>query len=273
VTPGRGDAVASGLDTLNQRIIACCKCPRLVRYRQQVGLVKRRAYREQSYWARPVPGFGDAHARLLIIGLAPGAHGGNRTGRIFTGDSSGNFLYRELHRSGFANQPTSVSRHDGLQLHAAYIDAVIRCAPPANKPSPLEIRNCLPYLEQEFELLRPRAVLALGRIAWTEFLRLLVRRGELGRASEYPFAHGASYRLPGDLPRLFGSYHPSQQNTQTGKLTPAMFQQVLRSIRRFLNRNQAVRIPIRKWLDQSSVDKGEDGRAGAYSQRENEDCS
>lgn len=222
------------LTVLNQQIIACHKCPRLVRYREEIARTKRRAFHDQVYWGRPVPGFGDTHAELLIIGLAPAAHGANRTGRMFTGDRSGDFLYRQLHRAGFASQPTSISRDDGLTLINAYIGAVARCAPPANKPSPAEIRNCVPYLERESDLLRPRAVLALGHIAWTHYLRLLVKRGQIERAGAYSFSHGASFALPGTLPRLFGSYHPSQQNTQTGRLTPAMLAKVLKDIRKFL---------------------------------------
>jgi uracil-DNA glycosylase len=222
------------LKTLTQEIIQCRKCPRLVRYREEVARVKRRAFRGESYWGRPVPGFGDPHAELMIIGLAPGAHGSNRTGRMFTGDRSGDFLYNQLYRAGFANQPASISRDDGLTLSNAFVGAVARCAPPANKPSPAEIRNCLPYLEAELDMLRPRAILALGHIAWTQYLRLLVTRKLISRASVYPFAHAASFALPGKLPRLFGSYHPSQQNTQTGRLTSAMFAKVLRDIRRYL---------------------------------------
>ncbi len=197
--------------------------------------MRRRAYRDQTYWGRPVPGFGDPQAGLLIIGLAPGAHGANRTGRMFTGDRSGDFLYAQLHRAGFANQLTSVSCDDGLTLKNAYISAVARCAPPMNKPSPDEICNCLPYLEAELDLLKPRAILALGHIAWTQYMRLLQNRGRIERASFYKFGHGASYALPEGLPCLFGSYHPSQQNTQTGRLTQAMFGNVLRKIRRALN--------------------------------------
>jgi uracil-DNA glycosylase family 4 len=228
---------AQSLEILNAQIISCRKCPRLVRYREEVALTKRRAYRDQIYWGRPVPGFGDDHAELLIIGLAPGAHGANRTGRMFTGDRSGDFLYPLLYRAGFASQPTSVSRGDGLTLINAYIGAVARCAPPDNKPTPTEINNCQPYLEADLEILKPRAILALGRIAWENYLRLLVRRKLIERASAYPFAHGASFTLPNGLPRLFGSYHPSQQNTQTGKLTPEMFANVLKKIRRYLKMN------------------------------------
>jgi uracil-DNA glycosylase family 4 len=224
----------TALETLNSQIIQCRKCPRLVRYREEVARTRRRAYRDQVYWGRPVPGFGDARAELLIVGLAPGAHGANRTGRVFTGDRSGDFLYPQLFRAGFASQSTSVSRDDGLTLINAYIGAVARCAPPDNKPTPTEINNCLPYLEAELDNLKPRAVLALGHIAWENYLRLLVRKKLIERAAEYQFAHGASCVLPNGLPRLFGSYHPSQQNTQTGRLTPEMFASVLKRIRRYL---------------------------------------
>lgn len=218
------------LAELRDEVIACHRCPRLVRYREQVARIKRRAYRDWTYWGKPVPGFGDAHAKLLIIGLAPGAHGANRTGRMFTGDRSGDFLYAQLHRAGFANQPTSHDADDGLTLHNAYISAACRCAPPDNKPLPGEILHCSSYLEREIDILRPRAVLALGKIAFDAYLRLLVRRGELASKAAYSFAHGADIKLPHSLPRLFASYHPSQQNTQTGRLTPAMFSSVLRHI-------------------------------------------
>ncbi len=224
------------LAELNDEIVACRKCPRLVRHRENVARHKRRAYREWTYWGRPVPGFGDPQAELMIIGLAPAAHGANRTGRMFTGDRSGEFLYAQLYRAGFANQPTSTRRDDGLALHNAYLGAVVRCAPPDNKPLPAEIRNCVPYLEAELDLLRPRAVLALGRIAFDGYLRLLKERKVIARRATFRFAHGASYQLSGELPRLFASYHPSQQNTQTGKLTRAMFLRVLRQIRRYLDK-------------------------------------
>jgi uracil-DNA glycosylase family 4 len=224
----------SRLAELRKTVIGCRKCPRLVRYREEVARTKRRAYRDCTYWGRPVPGFGDPRAELLIIGLAPGAHGANRTGRMFTGDRSGDFLYAQLYRAGFASQPTSTSADDGLELRNAYIAAAARCAPPDNKPLPAEIANCSAYLEEELDLLRPRAVLALGAIAFDSYLRLLVRRGQLASRAGYRFAHGAQFKLPGNLPRLFASYHPSQQNTQTGRLTPAMFASVLRRIRRAL---------------------------------------
>lgn len=222
------------LATLDNTIIHCRKCPRLVRYLGEVARVKRRAYRDWSYWGRPVPGFGDSRAQLVIVGLAPGAHGANRTGRMFTGDRSGEFLYRELHRAGFANQPTSLSVDDGLTLNDAYITAALRCAPPDNKPLPSELANCAGYLEEELDLLAPRAVLALGAIALHAYLRLLARRKKIASRVAFHFAHGAEFRLPGELPRLYASYHPSQQNTQTGRLTSSMLYDVLRRIRRYL---------------------------------------
>ena len=223
------------LVVLQEEIVSCRKCPRLVDYRERVAREKRRAYRDWTYWGRAVPGFGDAHAKLLILGLAPAAHGANRTGRMFTGDRSGDFLYRLLHRSGFASQPTSVSIHDGLKLHNAYISATCRCAPPDNKPLPEEIARCRSYLERELELLQPRAVLALGKIAWEGFLDSMKARGVIASRAAYPFSHGAIAKLSADLPRLFASYHPSQQNTQTGRLNEAMFLGVLRKISNFLN--------------------------------------
>jgi len=222
------------LRQLNEEIIGCRRCARLVRYREKVAREKRRAFREWEYWGKPVPGFGDPHARLLILGLAPGAHGANRTGRMFTGDRSGDFLYKALHRTGFASQPTSVSRDDGLKLDDAYITAALRCAPPGNKPLPAELANCRPYFERDLELLRPKAVLALGGIAMRAYLGLLKRQGKLQKSSAFTLRHGVSYELGADLPRLFVSYHPSQQNTFTGKLTEAMLEGVLRNIRRFL---------------------------------------
>ena len=224
------------LRVLNEEIIRCRKCPRLVEYRERVAREKRLSFRGCEYWGKPVPGFGDPHAKLLILGLAPAAHGGNRTGRVFTGDRSGDFLFEALYRTGFANQPTSTHRGDGLALKDAYIVAGIRCAPPGNKPLPAELSNCRPYFERELEILRPRAVLALGSIAMRVYLGLLKDRGEIKSLAAFRFGHGVSYALPGDLPRLFASYHPSQQNTFTGKLTKAMLAGVLRDIRRFLAR-------------------------------------
>ena len=224
------------LSILNEEIVACRKCPRLVEYREKVAREKRRAFREWNYWGRPIPGFGDSQAELLILGLAPAAHGANRTGRVFTGDHSGDFLYAALHKAGFANQASSVRRDDGLRLKNAYIAATIRCAPPANKPLPSEITNCRNYLVRELETLQPRAVLALGRIAWDAYLEILKQRGLIVSRAAYAFTHGAETELPGVGARLFGVYHPSQQNTQTGRVTPAMYEQVLRRIKSFLSK-------------------------------------
>jgi len=225
---------SSPLCILNAEIVACRKCPRLVKYRERVAREKRRAYREWEYWGKPVAGFGDAQAQLLILGLAPAAHGANRTGRMFTGDRSGDFLYAALHKAGFANQPTSLHRDDGLQLTDAYIAATCRCAPPGNKPLPQEILNCRTYLERELEILKPKAILALGKIAWDGYLDILKQRGVISSRAPYKFAHGAEAEIAPETPRLFGVYHPSQQNTQTGRVTPAMYANVLAGIRRFL---------------------------------------
>ena len=228
------------LTVLNQKIIECRRCPRLVEYREQVARTKRRAFLEWEYWGRPVPGFGDPRARLLLIGLAPAAHGGNRTGRVFTGDSSGDFLYRALFETGFASQPNSVSRDDGMVLHDAYISAAVRCAPPANKPAPDEMRNCRPYLEQELALLdNLRVVVALGRLAFDVYLSILQARGTIQRRSGFAFAHAAEYRIAPGQPILIGSYHPSQQNTFTGKLTPAMLRSVFRKAKRRIEQSAA----------------------------------
>ena len=243
----RVSKAARALAQLQRQVIACTRCANLVAYCRRVAKEKRRMYRHCEYWGKPVPSFGDSSAELLIIGLAPGAHGSNRTGRMFTGDRSGDFLYRLLYEAGFANQPTSRDRNDGLELRNCYITAALRCAPPANKPRPEELRNCRPYLERELKLLTSvRAVLVLGRTAFDAYLRLLAKREGFSRRPSLVFSHGASFTLPAvfsqganprpsaDLPRLFCSYHPSQQNTQTRRLTPEMFQQVLRDIRDFL---------------------------------------
>jgi uracil-DNA glycosylase family 4 len=222
------------LRVVNEEIVACRKCPRLVVYREKVAAEKRKAYREWTYWGTPVPGFGDPHAQLLIVGLAPGAHGSNRTGRMFTGDKSGEFLYKALYDAGFANQPTGADPKDGLQLQNAYIIAAARCAPPDNKPLPGEIVNCHSYLVREMEILQPKAVLALGKIAWDVYLTTLKQRGMIESRAAHPFAHGAEADFPGAGVRLFGVYHPSQQNTQTGRVTPAMYARVLRRIRQYL---------------------------------------
>ena len=229
------------LRVLDNEIVTCRKCSRLVAYRERVAREKRLAYRDWTYWGKPVPGFGDPQAQLLIVGLAPGAHGSNRTGRMFTGDRSGVFLYQALYDAGFANQPTAVTRDDGLRLKNVYITAAARCAPPDNKPLPAELLNCRPYLEREIEILRPRAVLALGKIGWDVFLAILKHRGTIAGRAGCSFAHGAEVDFPGAGLRLFGVYHPSQQNTQTGLLTPAMYAKVLRRIRRFLEQASGVK--------------------------------
>ena len=223
------------LKILNREIVACVRCPRLVAYRAEVGRVKRRAYRDWDYWAKPIPGFGDPRARLLLIGLAPGAHGANRTGRMFTGDSSGDFLYRVLYATGFASQPTSTSRDDGLELRDAYISAVARCAPPDNKPAIEEMRNCRPYLVRDLELLKQvRVVVALGRVAFEAYLGILQEQGKIARRSAFLFGHNAVHETGPGQPLLIGSYHPSQQNTSTGKLTEPMFRAVFEGARRHI---------------------------------------
>jgi uracil-DNA glycosylase family 4 len=223
------------LTILNQRIEACASCRRLVDYRIRVAADKRRQYREWTYWGKPVPGFGDPRARLYVLGLAPAAHGGNRTGRVFTGDRSGDWLYEALHRYGFANQATSVHRDDGLRLSDCYIGATVRCAPPGNKPSPDEFLACRRFLLQEIRSLRKvSVVVALGRIAFDHYLKA---RMELGWEVPTPvprFAHKVVCRLPAGV-TLIGSYHPSQQNTFTGKLTRPMFHAVFKEARRDLS--------------------------------------
>jgi uracil-DNA glycosylase family 4 len=208
------------LEMLNQEVVACRKCPRLVAWREQVAREKRRAFQDQSYWGKPVPGFGDPAARIFIVGLAPGAHGSNRTGRQFTGDASGSFLYSALFHAGLANQPTSTSIDDGLRLVDAYTAPVCRCAPPDNKPNPDEMANCQPFLETELELISPRVIVALGGIAFERVLRIYALR-----KPDWKFGHGAVYHLD-DGPWLLCSYHPSRQNTQTGRLTAGMFDSI-----------------------------------------------
>ncbi|HLI62176.1 MAG TPA: uracil-DNA glycosylase [Terriglobales bacterium] len=222
------NAMPSAFVVLNREVINCRLCPRLVAYREQVGREKRRAYRDQEYWARPVPGFGDPRARVLILGLAPGAHGSNRTGRPFTGDASGKFLYPILYKMGLASQPNAEHRRDGLRLIDCYITAAIRCAPPQNKPLPSELANCAPFLDRELALLkRVKVVVALGRIGFDAYLNYLKRKGVLRSRAGYIFAHAASYPMPNGTV-LLASYHPSNQNTATGKLTPPMFEQIFR---------------------------------------------
>jgi uracil-DNA glycosylase len=211
---------------LRQTITVCRKCPRLVRWREQVASHPPRRHVGEEYWAKPLPGFGDPQARLLIVGLAPAAHGGNRTGRIFTGDRSGDWLYGALHAAGFANQPDSIHRNDGLELTDCYITAAVRCAPPDNKPSRVEFERCRPYLVQELELFKAvRVVIALGRIAFDSFLAAHQKNGGAVPKPRPRFGHGTSVVLPNGV-TLMGSYHPSQQNTFTGKLTRPMFQAI-----------------------------------------------
>jgi uracil-DNA glycosylase family 4 len=220
--------VGSGpdLNALANEIVVCRRCPRLVEWRERVGREKRAAFADEEYWARPVPGFGDPAARILIVGLAPAAHGGNRTGRIFTGDRSGDFLFPALYRCGLSNQPTSTHRKDGLRLEGAYIAAVNRCCPPGNRPTPQERNNCLPYLAREIELLdRMRVIVALGAFAWDGALRALAALGHEARPRPR-FRHGSEARVGPYV--LVGSFHPSQQNTFTGKLTPGMLESAVK---------------------------------------------
>lgn len=222
------------MDALRERIVGCRRCPRLVRYREAVARRKVARFREWTYWGRPLPGFGDPTARLLIVGLAPAAHGGNRTGRVFTGDRSGDWLFRALFRAGFANQPTSVRADDGLRLRDAYISAAVRCAPPANRPTPREFANCQPFLEAELDALTNlRVVLALGGVAWNHVIRAWQALGHEVPRPRLAFAHGRVWDL-GPI-RAVASYHPSRRNTQTGRLKEGMFDAVFREVRQILD--------------------------------------
>ena len=225
------------LVALHEEITHCRACPRLVEWREQVAREKRRAYRDWTYWGRPVPGFGDPRAGLVVIGLAPAAHGANRTGRVFTGDRSGDFLFAGLYRAGFANQPLSQHREDGLRLKDAFITASARCAPPDNKPLPEELARCAPFLDRELALLPARVLLALGAIGWNATLGWLARAGWPLPSPRPAFGHGAELALPG-APVLLGCYHVSQQNTQTGRLTPAMFDTILARVRVLIGERQ-----------------------------------
>lgn len=230
------DTLPRWLAVLNREVIKCTRCSRLVEHRERIAREKRRAYLDCEYWGKPVPGFGDPNARVLVLGLAPGAHGSNRTGRPFTGDASGKFMYPILYETGFANQATAVDRCDGLELKDLYITAAARCAPPDNKPLPQELANCAPYLDRELEGLKNlRVVVVLGRIAFDAYLNYLKRRGQLARRSAYVFSHGAQYEMP-DGKILLASYHPSNQNTQTGKLTRKMFMKIFRDAARLAGR-------------------------------------
>jgi uracil-DNA glycosylase family 4 len=218
---------------LQQEILQCDRCPRLREHCIQIAAVKRRAYREWEYWGRPVPAFGDPNGRVLILGLAPGAHGSNRTGRMFTGDRSGDVLYSVLYKTGFASQPDSTSREDGLTLRDLFITASARCAPPGNKPTPEEVRNCRPYFEREIDLLpNLKVVVALGKLAFDNYLDVLKSRGIIRSRASFVFGHNKEFRTAPGQPMLISSYHPSQQNTSTGKLTEAMLAAVFRRARR-----------------------------------------
>jgi uracil-DNA glycosylase len=212
--------MADELTALEREITTCRRCPRLVEWRERVAREKRASFAHEEYWGRPLPGFGDPAARVYVLGLAPAAHGGNRTGRVFTGDRSADWLYASMHRTGFANQPISVALDDGLELAGAWVTAAVRCAPPANKPLPQERDNCLPYSARELELIRPAVIVCLGQFAWDAACRLL------GIRPRPRFGHGAEHEPGGGRPALVGSYHPSQQNTFTGKLTEPMLDAV-----------------------------------------------
>lgn len=223
---------------LNREIIDCTRCSRLISYCKKIGEIKRRAYLEWDYWAKPVPSFGDPDAHLLILGLAPGAHGSNRTGRPFTGDGSGNFLYPVLYKAGFASQPHGTHRGDGMRLIDAYITAAVRCAPPDNKPSPEEIANCAGHLDLELAALtNVNVVIVLGKIAFDAYLNYLKRRGDLKSKAGYLFGHGETYKLL-DGKTLLCSYHPSLQNTLTGKLTEKMFMDVFKKAKRLIEKSR-----------------------------------
>ena len=227
--------MSSALRILNEEIIACTRCERLTTYREKIGREKRRAYMDQEYWAKPVPGFGDSQARMLLLGLAPGAHGSNRTGRPFTGDGSGDFMYPVLYKAGFASQPLATSSNDGMKLHDAYITSAVRCAPPDNKPLPQEIKNCAEYLDRELALLKNvKVVVALGRIGFDAYLNHLRRKGLIKSRALYVFGHMRHYAMP-DGRVLLASFHPSLQNTNTGKLTEAMFLDVFRLARKLVD--------------------------------------
>jgi len=233
--PGPAPANLNPLVLFNQEVIRCQRCSRLRKYCEGIAISKRRAYRDWVYWAKPVPSFGDEKARVLILGLAPGAHGSNRTGRPFTGDGSGDFLYPVLHDAGFASQPNSVSRGDGMRLQDCWISAVVRCAPPDNEPKRSELKNCAPYLDQEISLLTNlRVVVCLGRIAFDSYLVHLARTGQGERKPRFKFAHGAEHPLPGGR-YLIASFHPSLQNTNTGKLTRGMLFDVFERARILAN--------------------------------------
>jgi uracil-DNA glycosylase family 4 len=232
-------ARARELERIEDEVVRCFRCPRLVEWRERVAREKRAAFAHETYWGKPVPAFGDPDARLLVVGLAPAAHGGNRTGRMFTGDRSGDWLYRAMHRAGFANQPTSEHRDDGLVLQDALISAVVRCAPPNNKPLPSERDNCRGYLARELQLVLPRlsVIVALGSFAWENLFRILGELSVVLPVRRPAFGHGVEVELPGGA-TLIASYHPSQQNTFTGKLTEEMFDRVWTRARELVGRKE-----------------------------------
>ena len=228
------------LEEINRTVVRCELCPRLARYRRMVAKTKRRQFMQWTYWGKPLPSFGDPAGKVLILGLAPAAHGGNRTGRMFTGDGSAQFLMEELYKFGFANQPSSVSVDDGLRLRDAYMTAIVRCAPPKNKPSRSEIQTCKRYWSGELRFLpNVRVVLALGKVTFETYVRYLKEGGV--ETKEFKFRHGALYRPPKPYPVLVASFHPSRQNTQTGKLTKPMFDSVLREVQRVTDSNTRAR--------------------------------
>ena len=238
----------SAWEQLQARIVNCTACPRLVEHRARVAATRKREFAGWTYWGRPVPGFGDRRARVLVVGLAPAAHGANRTGRMFTGDASADFLVGALYRAGFANQPFSRHAGDGLELRDVFLTAPVRCAPPENRPLAEELQSCLPFLQEEFALLQPRVrvVVALGRFAFDACRRLLgplLTAAEQQRLRRVPFAHGAVVRLAPPAPSLVLSYHPSRQNTQTGRLTAAMMDQVFSTVRKLLEAPDAAGFP------------------------------
>ena len=219
---------------LNDEVIKCRLCERLVAWREEVANTKKKAYLDWNYWGKPIPGFGDLGGRVLVVGLAPGAHGSNRTGRMFTGDASGDFLYPALHRAGFASQPESRDIHDGLMLNNMYITSVCRCVPPKNKPTQTEISNCLPFIKYEIsQMINLKVVVVLGAIAQKSLLRIYSEMAQ--DKFKVPFSHGRTDKLEGDLPYLVSSYHPSRQNTQTGRLTKEMFDQIWGIVNQLLN--------------------------------------
>lgn len=233
--PRKSISRADALAALNARVTACRRCERLRTYCEEVARTRRRAYLDHEYWGKPVPSFGDPNAKVVIVGLAPGAHGSNRTGRPFTGDGSGNFLYPVLYEAGFASQPSATKLDDGMRLHDLWITSVVRCAPPGNKPLPEELANCAPFLDEELAALTNlRVVVCLGKIGFDGVTRHLVRTGKIASRSKLKFAHGAEFKLPDGL-TLLASYHPSLQNTNTGKLTKAMFLAIFRRARELSN--------------------------------------